>query len=219
MTTKALFWDNDGVLVDTERLYLVATQQVLASVGVALTEEQYVEYFLVHGSGAWHLAAERGIAPGAIDRLRHERDALYGAMLERDVRVLDGVREVLSALHGTYTMGIVTSSERRHFETIHRKTGILQYFGFVLAAGDYPRSKPHPDPYLRAVELSGFRAEECLAVEDSERGLAAATAAGVPCVVVPSDLTRGGEFASAHRVLQRLPDLLTLLSNGDAARA
>src|SRR6202035_4781810 len=74
---KAIFWDNDGVLVETEHLYFEATQQVLRSVGIDLTEEQYIELFLVQGRGAWHLAEERGIAPSDIERLRHERNEVY----------------------------------------------------------------------------------------------------------------------------------------------
>src|SRR6266480_1610606 len=61
--TKAIFWDNDGVLVETEHLYFQATQHVLASVGIPLTQQDYVELFLVQGRGAWHVAMERGIGP------------------------------------------------------------------------------------------------------------------------------------------------------------
>src|SRR6202035_5393847 len=74
---KAIFWDNDGVLVETEHLYFQATQQVLASIGIELTQDQYIDLFLVQGKGAWHLAEEHGIAPGGIERLRRERNARY----------------------------------------------------------------------------------------------------------------------------------------------
>ncbi len=66
---KAIFWDNDGMLVDTERLYFRATQEVLATIGIPLTTEHYIDLFLVHGTGAWHLAAERGLSPSAIEQL------------------------------------------------------------------------------------------------------------------------------------------------------
>src|SRR5712691_10523196 len=78
---KAIFWDNDGVLVDTERLYFRATQHVLATVGVLLTQAQYIDLFLVQGKGAWHLAAEKGVSPSAIAQLRHERNTLYSTLL------------------------------------------------------------------------------------------------------------------------------------------
>jgi len=75
---------------------------------------------------------------------------------------------VLDALHGTYVMGIVTSSEPDHFALIHQTTGLLTYFHFVLTASDYMHSKPHPEPYLLAVKRSGCCKEECLVIEDSE---------------------------------------------------
>ena len=209
---KAIFWDNDGILVDTERLYFRATQHVLTTVGIRLTKEQYVELFLVQGKGAWQLAADKGVSPSTIERLRHERNALYSRLLCQEPLVVDGVQGVLDALHGSYVMGIVTSAQPDHFALIHQRTGLLQYFHFVLTASDYTHSKPHPEPYLLAVERSGCRQEECLVIEDSERGLTAAKAAGVRCIVVPSELTRGSHFVGAYKVLESLTELLTELS-------
>ena len=209
---KAIFWDNDGVLVDTERLYFLATQQVLATVGIPLTKEQYIDLFLVQGKGAWHLATEKGVSPSAIEQLRHKRNDLYSTLLRQEPLILDGVQGVLAALHGTYVMGIVTSSEPDHFALIHQTTGLLPYFRFVLTASDYTHSKPHPEPYLLAVERSGYRKEECLVIEDSERGLTAAKEAGLRCIVVPSELTRGSNFAGAYKVLEGLTELMAELS-------
>ena len=208
MRTRAILWDNDGVLVDTERLYFLATQRALATVGIPLTQEQYVALFLVEGRGAWHFAAERGFSPEAIGELRRTRDTLYEESLSREPLLIPGVREVLDALHETYVMGIVTSSEPGPFALIHRRTGLMPYFRFAVTADDTVETKPHPEPYLRGVERSGCAPEECLVIEDSERGLMAARAAGLRCIVVPSELTRGCDFTGAHRVLERLPHLL-----------
>jgi len=208
---KALFWDNDGVLVDTERLYFQATREVLGSVGIDLGPAQYLEWFMVQGCGAWHLAAECGHPPEAVERLKRERNDLYCQLLDREDLSLPGVRETLAALRGRFQMGIVTSSEKEPFQIIHRRTGLLPYFDFVLAHGDFTHSKPHPEPYLRALERSGCRPDECLVIEDTERGLAAATAAGLRCVVVPTDLTRGCAFHGAWRVLDSLAELPALL--------
>ncbi len=104
-------------------------------------------------------------------------------------------------------MGIVTSSRRDHFDVIHGRTDLLKYFDFVLTSGDFKRSKPHPDPYLMAIERSGLQPDECIAIEDSERGLEAATLAGIRCIVIPTALTRGCDFASAHRVVSSVTDV------------
>lgn len=211
MTTRAILWDNDGVLVDTEHLYFEATQHVLASAGIDLTEQQYIDHFLIAGRGAWHLLEERGVGVDEIARLRDARNDLYGQLLRQGPRAIPGVAETLRQLRGQYVMGVVTSSRKDHFDLIHEHTGLLQYFDFVLTASDYPRVKPYPDPYLAAVNRSGVHADACIAIEDSERGLEAATLAGVRCIVVPTALTHGGRFVAAHRVLanvREIPDAL-----------
>jgi HAD superfamily hydrolase (TIGR01509 family) len=210
-TTKAIFWDNDGVLVETEHLYFQATRHVLASVGIPLTQQDYVELFLVQGRGAWHVAMERGIGPSDIERLRNERNALYGDLLAQAPRLTAGITEVLDALQGKYVMGVVTSSRKDHFDLMHRTTGLLKYFDFVLTASDFSRVKPDPEPYLRAVDRSGVGRESCVAIEDSARGLESATGAGISCIVVPTALTQGSDFAGAHRVLGSIGEILTVL--------
>ena len=210
---KAIFWDNDGVLVDTERLYFRATQETLESAGVVLNHDQYVEFFLRQGRGAWHLLEERGMPAEEIEVWRRRRNDLYSEILEREACAIDGVAGTLEQLHGEYVMGIVTSSRKDHFDIIHTRCNLLQYFDFVLTSADFDRVKPHPDPYLLAIERSGARPAECIAIEDSERGLRAATAAGIACIVIPTPLTAGGNFASAVRVVDRVEDVPAALKD------
>jgi HAD superfamily hydrolase (TIGR01509 family) len=208
---RAIFWDNDGVLVDTEHLYFQATQEVLASVDIALTRDDYIQLFLVEGRGAWHIAQNRGVPADEVARLRDERNARYGDLLAEAPRLAAGITRVLDVLHGKYVMGVVTSSRKDHFDVIHRDTGLLKYFDFVLTASDFRRVKPDPEPYLRALERSGLPPEACVAIEDSARGLESARAAGISCIVVPTDLTRYSNFDAADRVLENVDELLTVL--------
>lgn len=146
--------------------------------------------------------------------MRDERNELYSALLRKEPRIVPGIERTLDALHGHYVMGVVTSSRKDHFAVIHESTGLLEYFDFVLASGDYERSKPEPDPYLRAIEVSGFTPDACVAIEDSERGLLAATRAGLRCLVVPSTLTRGQAFTGAHRIVTSGSDIPHALADG-----
>ncbi len=199
------------MLVETEHLYFQATQEALASAGITLTRDDYIALFLVQGRGAWHIAEERGVPPADIERLRRERNARYGDLLAQAPRLASGVTEVLDALHGRYVMGVVTSSRKDHFDVIHRNTGLLKYFDFVLTASDVTRVKPDPEPYLRAVARSGVPPEACVAIEDSARGLESARAAGISCIVVPTELTRQSDFAGADKVIGSIGELLTML--------
>jgi len=209
----ALLWDNDGVLVDTEGLYFKATREVLATVGVELDEALYLQLFLREGRGAFHLARERGLDEAQIDTLRNARDARYAQLLETGSLLFAGVEQAVSALACQYRMAIVTSSLREHFQLIHRSTQLLQHFELVLTRGDYVHAKPDPDPYLTALARLGLRADACLVIEDSERGLRAARAAGLRCWVVPSPLASEGSFAEAERVFTSLGELVIALGS------
>ena len=127
-----------------------------------------------------------------------------GVLVDTEELYFEATRQVLDRLHGTARMGIVTSSRKEHFELIHRTTGLLDFIDFVLTRQDYERTKPHPDPYLAALRRFDLRPEECVAVEDSLRGLRAARAAGIRCIVVPNALTRGADFEGAHAVVDDL---------------
>lgn len=204
---EAVLWDNDGVLVDTEPLYLRANQEILAGIGIELTVDAFREVSLRRGRSVFELAAERGCTADEVSRLRAERDRRYAELLDEGVKVLDGVHESLEILRGRLPMAIVTSSQRTHFDRIHRQTSLLDYFEFVLANGDYDRHKPHPDPYLAAAERLGVAPERCLAIEDTERGLRSAVAAGMRCLVIPRELSRASDFTSAHRILETARDV------------
>ena len=208
---KAIFWDNDGVLVDTERLYFQATRDIMTAAGVPLTEADYREYFLRQGLGAWHLIP--GVSDEQVALLRRTRNDRYSELLRQQACAIDGAADTLAALHGNYVMGIVTSSRRDHFDLIHERCDLLRYVDFVLTAADLSRVKPNPDPYLMAIARSGVDPAECIAIEDSERGLQVATAAGIRCIVIPTPLTRGGDFAAAVRVVDRVEDVPAALEN------
>jgi HAD superfamily hydrolase (TIGR01509 family) len=166
---------------------------------------------LVQGKGAWHLALEKGISPDGVEDLRHQRNSLYSKLLRQERIIVDGTKEVLENLHGRYLMGIVTSSRKEHFALIHQSSDLLKYFNFVLTGDDYTIFKPNPDPYLLAVKKSGFQKEECIAIEDSERGLRSAKSAGIGCIVIPTELTKTGNFSQADKILGNIKEILEVL--------
>ena len=198
---KAVFWDNDGVLVDTEDLYFQASREVLANIGVKLTSELFIQISLKQGRSIFNLATAQGAKPEVIDRLRTARNRRYRELLRTGVRILDGVEEALGRLRGKVLMGVVTSSLKAHFDIIHTGTGLLPLFDFVLTREDYEKSKPNPEPFLTAATQNGLQLNECIIVEDSARGLAAARSAGIKCIVVPNRLTVSSDFSGAYRIV------------------
>ncbi len=181
---RAILWDNDGVLVDTEGLYFQASREALERLGIRLSEAHFIERFLKASEGLARIT---------------------------DEHVIDGAHQVLRQLHGTVRMGIVTSSRREHFEIIHADTGLLDWIDFTLVREDYRHSKPDPEPYLTAMRQNGLGADECVVIEDSDRGLRAAQAAGLRCIVIPQGLTRGLDFTGSLRQLNDIRQVPPLI--------
>jgi HAD superfamily hydrolase (TIGR01509 family) len=208
---KAILWDNDGVLVDTEELYYRATRELLAELDIELTLEDYVEVSLRRGASCFDLAYERGLPAERIESVRLRRNTRYEALIREGVPLIDGVAHTLEALRGLVRMAVVTSTRPEHFALVHEPLGIREHFEFVLTGADYTRFKPDPQPYLMAADRLGVAPADCLVVEDTERGLESATRAGMRCVVIPRGLSAGGNYARAFRVLERTPELVPLV--------
>jgi HAD superfamily hydrolase (TIGR01509 family) len=208
-----ILWDHDGVLVDTEPWYFEATRKAIEPLGVTLDRSGYLSN-MAAGRSAWEQARALGVPEDRILTHRQARDAAYQEYLRTRNIEIDGVTDVLETLAVRYAMAIVTTAKRTDFDLIHRERRIVRHMRFVLASGDYARAKPAPDPYLAALERFGAAPEEAVVVEDSERGLRAAVAAGIDCVVVDNAFVRGQDFSAAtYRIgsLGELPALLETL--------
>lgn len=216
---KAILWDNDGVLVDTERFYFQSTRSVLLDNGITITEELYRQNLLFSNRGVWFLAEDKGFTEEEILAMKKLRDQRYQMLIRECPEVaIPHVEEVLETVNSHCTMVVVTSSQRVNFDLIHEKTGFEKYFTFVLAREDYELSKPHPEPYLLAMEKLDLSPDEVVVIEDSERGLRAAKAAGLPCWVIPTDLTRDSDFSAADRVLTNISEVQELILSQSKGR-
>lgn len=211
MRLQHILFDNDGVLVNTEQWYFEATRMAISKLDVSLPLALYMEH-MVSGKSAWEHARSKGISEATIKKHKSLRDDYYQKFLISENIEIEGVRETLNRLANDYKMAIVTTSKRRDFELIHQDRNITEYMEFVLALGDYPRSKPEPDPYLTALEKFNAQPESSVVIEDSVRGLRSALAAKIPCIIIRNHFTQHQDFAGALDVLdsiKELPDYLT----------
>jgi HAD superfamily hydrolase (TIGR01509 family) len=207
---EVILFDNDGVLVETELWYFRANEKAMKELGVTLELEYYLE-LMKHGGNWWELALRRGVTMDEVNRARERRSRYYQHYLKSEDIYIDGVEEVIAELSQRYRMGIVTTSRRVDFNLIHHEEKLTRFMEFVLCEEDYPRAKPYPDPYLKGLELMRIDPNKAIVVEDSQRGLTAAVAAGIECAVVHNDFTASHDFSSATFKIDRLSDLKTIL--------
>jgi HAD superfamily hydrolase (TIGR01509 family) len=207
---KYILFDNDGVLVETEKWYFRSNVEILAEMGIALCMERYRE-IMIAGQSAFLLAQEQGFDAVSVEKARDRRNERYQHYLRTEDIAIKGVRELLKALAKSYAMGIVTSSRREDFELIHADRGIAEQMQFVLCSGEYARAKPHPDPYLKGLQLFGAEKHEAVVVEDSQRGLRSALDAGIDCIIVDNHFTASHDFTGATERIKTLHELEKLL--------
>lgn len=201
---RAILWDNDGVLVDTEQLFYEANRDMFRPLGLELTAQHFFDWYLADNRGVWHLLQPQ-LSAERQEALRSVRNRTYAARLAAEhIPAIDGVASVLAALAPRLRMGVVTSSNADHFEIIHQRLDLRRHFEFVLTHECYTHSKPSPEPYLLGLQRMGVSAAEALVIEDSPRGLQAATAAGIRCIILRNALTRHHDFPGAWRVVDTM---------------
>ncbi|UNB56057.1 HAD family phosphatase [Mycolicibacterium sp. YH-1] len=188
---RAVLWDMDGTLVDSEKLWDLALQELYRRRGAVLSAE--VRESTVGGSADDVMAivyADLGLAPDA-ESVTREIDWLHvytGELFEAGLPWQPGARELLDALTAEgVPMALVTNTRRDLTEQALKSIG-RHYFSVTVCGDEVARGKPAPDAYLRAAELMGFDAFDCVAIEDSVAGTTAAEVAGCAVVVVPNDI-------------------------------
>jgi HAD superfamily hydrolase (TIGR01509 family) len=208
---RAVVFDFDGVLVDSEPVRFRAGAQALAEVGVVLTWEQFLATWFgrTDTAGLGDILGPRFATegPGVIAR----RNVLYEQALE-DVPAYPDAARLLRRLPPGIRAAVATGSRRLEVERILAHLGLSRHFHVLVTAEDYRRAKPDPDPFLTAARRLGEPPHACLVVEDSPAGVAAAREAEMPVVAV--DRGRGADLARATWLVQSL-DALVLGPSGE----
>jgi len=212
MQKKYLLFDHDGVLVETEYWYFRANQRALSELGFKLSLELHLEY-MKQGYSFSDLEALIRLDPDVVSSKHRDRNRYYQTYLQNEDIEIKGVQSVLERLSTHYKMAIVTTSRPQDFKLIHKNRPLVYSMDFVLTREDYIKAKPDPEPYLTALERFRGTREEAIVIEDSERGLRSAIAAGIDCVIVHNEFTRSHDFSKAQHQIQTLAELPALLSS------
>lgn len=205
---RALIFDFDGLILDTESTDFEAWARLYREHGHELPRERWVETIGTAG-GAWDPVAHLGELIGRdldSESVRAERRPVRDTLV-RELDPLPGVVDWLEAARARgLALAIASSSEADWVVRHLRHVGLDHYFAEIVTADQVERAKPSPDLYQRALAKLEVAADDALALEDSAHGLAAARAAGLRCVAVPGPMTRHLDFAGAALVLDSLAE-------------
>jgi len=208
VSLRALLFDFDGLILDTETPEIVSWQEVWAEHGQRFPVERFVaEIGTVGGYGAFSALEE---LTGPLDRaaLAARRSARKLALIEIE-ELRPGVLDYLEQARGRgIATAIVSSSSRAWIDAHLARLERAEQFDVILTGDhDRERGKPRPTLYLEALDALGVGADEAVAFEDSPNGIRAATAAGIFCIAVPNGITASLALDEADLILDSLAEL------------
>ena len=211
---KAVLFDFDGVLVNSEPLHYRALRGCLLPEGIDVGEAEYARFYLAYDDWeAIRIALERhGIRhdPERVQALAERKSDLFDELLAT-VPLFPGARELVQTLAREVPLAIASGALRSEIERILQPSGLRPLFQAVVGAEDVLRGKPDPEPYLTAMaHLRGrapqLRPEDCVVIEDTMPGIASALAAGMKVVAVAQTYT-ADKLRAAHLVVDSLAAL------------
>lgn len=218
----AIVFDFDGVIVDSERLHLRATQLALAVTDLDLTAEAYYAHYLGfddHGIFR-QLSADAGrpVDAALLDRLVADKGRHYEQLAAAGEMVFPEAAALIRTLAPQRPLAVASGAQTHEIEDILARADLRGCFHAVVGADQTARSKPAPDPYLEAVARleqhvgHALSADRIVAIEDSRWGLESARAAGLRTVAVTTSYSAAALAAHAELVVARLDalDIATL---------
>lgn len=212
---KAVLFDMDGVLIDTEKYLTKFWQQAAREAGLDLDITEFYEFRSLASRFAAVEFQKKYGSQYDYFAIRERRKELMNAHLaEHGIEMKPEVKETLQVLKERgYYIAVVTATDEERTKQYLTEIGIYDWFDSIICATMVERGKPFPDVYLYACERIGCRPEECMAVEDSPNGVAAASAAGCKTVMVPDLTLPDSELEKkVIGVRESLSGILTLLN-------
>ena len=197
--TKAVLFDFNGVLVDDEAQHCWALQRVLADEAITLSREQYYATYLGlddrTGFAEAFRRAQRTLTTELLKHLVDKKSKIYLDLVATSLRTVAGAEDFVRDTMQRFRIGIVSGALRREIDAALNRTTMSGSFEVIIAAGDVPHSKPDPGGYLAAhkalAQQGPVGVDECVVIEDSLHGLAAANTAGMPCVMLTTNHPSG----------------------------
>lgn len=204
MAVEGILFDMDGVLVDSEPLHLEVEEAIFEELGINISKEEHFSYVGMAPLEVWTTIRRRYDLEIPAKRLfQLEQERKFALFQKREVSLVEGVLPLLQQLHEKgYPIALASSSPRRIIELFVEKTGVGDFFRFLISAEEVERGKPAPDIFLAAAERLGCSASDCLVIEDSANGVQAAKAAGMYCIGFQNPNSGYQDLSVADRVVE-----------------
>lgn len=206
---KAVIFDMDGVIVDSEPIHYRLNKELFEKLQLNITEEEYRNFVGVTDWDMWSVIKERHRRPETVEELLAiHREHSRSEMQKLELEPIPGVLKLLNRLKAAnLKMAIASSAPVDWIQVVVSKCQIESYFDVLVSGEHVVHGKPAPDIFLLAAEKLQVPPSECLVIEDAERGVRAAKAAGMQCIGYQNPNSYGQDLSLADRIIYHMDEL------------
>lgn len=212
---KALLWDMDGVILDSEPLHDKVLDMVLEKFGHQSTPEDRVRFMGASSEKMWtELKAQYSLDADVNTLIEMQWETIISELPGSGIPASEGLKDVLTyAKEQGIKSAIVSSSRRDFIEAVTRYLNIEEYINYIVDGFKVKNGKPSPEIYNLALKTGGFRPEECLVIEDSTNGVGAGINAGITVIGYDNPTSFGQDISRADYKVKDLSEIINILKH------
>ncbi|MFA5872292.1 MAG: HAD family phosphatase [Parcubacteria group bacterium] len=210
---KAIIFDLDGVIIDSEPIHFKASRKALEDFGIKITLADYLQFGVSMGKLFFYDKISEKYKVRLDKEAVFRRKNEYFRKMIGEVRLRSGISALLGKTFHKFSLAICSSGARVNLNLSLKKFELEKYFEVIVSGDEVERVKPYPDIYLKAISELGRKRKECIAIEDSRPGVISAKKAGIACLAIPNRFTAAQDFSSADWVFKNMKMLSDNLLN------
>lgn len=204
---KAIIFDMDGVIIDSEPVHFQLEKEMLEELGGTMTKEEYVNSVGITDYDTWNIHKEKFNLKPSVEELIEMKKERFIENIHR-INLVDNFQSFILDLYDKgYIMGLASSNNKKAVDSIIKNFNLDKYLEFVISGEEVVNGKPDPEIFLTAAKKMNVKPNECLVIEDAANGVAAAKAAGMKCIGLNNPNSYNQDLSQADLIINNFNEL------------
>lgn len=204
---KAIIFDMDGVIINSEPVHFEVEQELLEKLGGKMSKEAHVAFVGTTDHYMWSTLKEQFNLEPAVEKIIKMKKEMFIEKFD-EIELMDNFKELMLSLYNEgYPMAIASSNNRKIVNKVVEKFGLSNYMNFIISGEEVHKGKPDPEIFLTAAKKINVNPKCCLVIEDASNGVKAAKAAKMKCVGLENIYSGNQDLSEADLVINNLAEL------------